>query len=381
MSLSDTPQYTGIPYLIDSDVQNTLDLQVAVTNFTNLVEIYGNEIVLSYIWNYTKAKNDPILAQANFFSQLNQDTLQLVDNSEGSKNPNIKNYFKAANNIQLNENEIWLTAADGSLLSRIDPQTGNLQYIAKVNVPNGATRFVDVLENVDNTVNEYLSKLQNNYGEANLPNEVALFWIDRFEKSLIQVQEEYKKLDPNFDKGIFQPLGDSIGIITRYEENYQTVNIPLIDGNIGDPDPSANMFPPVIGDKLDTEQKRMILEFNQKTSFVHRTNLQYIRKDRTTNFLCNYPHGENLVTDDNYILIIGQVKNDLIGKIAVMLDKGNKIFAYKQFVGKEYNNQALTKVLYNIIVETNIQTIDSLKKKFEQLTKEALTTTVLGVNR
>lgn len=381
MSLSDTPQYTGIPYLIDSDVQNTLDLQVAVTNFTNLVEVYGNEIVLSYIWNYTKAKNDPILAQANYFSKLNQNTLQLVDNPEGAKNPNIKNYFKAANNIQLNDNEIWLTGADGSLLSRIDPQTGNLQYIAKINEPNGSTRFVDVLENVDQTVSEYLSKLQNDYGEANLPVEVALFWIDKFEKSLIQVKNEYRKLDPNFETGIFQSLGDSIGIVTRYEENYQTVNIPLLDGNIGSPNPNSNMFPPVVGDKLDIEQKRMILEFNQKASFVHRTNLQYIRKNKTTNFLCNYPHGDNLITDDNYTLIIGQLKNDLLGKIAVILDKGNKIFAYKQFVGKEFNNQVLTKVLYNVIVETNIQTIDNLKKKFEVLTKEASTATVLGVSR
>jgi hypothetical protein len=381
MSLSDTPQYTGIPYLIDSDVQNTLDLQVAVTNFTNLVEVYGNEIVLSYIWNYTKAKNDPILSQANFFSRLNQDSLQLIDNPEGSKNPHIKNYFKAANNIQLNDNEIWLTGADGSLLSRIDPQTGNLQYIAKINTPNGSTRFVDVLENVNETVNTFLSKLENNYGEANLPTEVALFWIDRFEKSVVQVQEEYKKLDPTFETGIFQPLGDSIGIITRYDENYQTVNIPLLNGNIGSPDPNSNMFPPIVGDKLDIEQKRMILEFNQKASFVHRTNLQYIRKNRATNFLCNYPHGENLVTDDNYTLIIGQLKNDLVGKIAVFLDKGNKIFAYKQFVGKEHNNQVLTKVLYSLIVETNIQTIDNLKKKFEVLTKEALTATTLGVTR
>ena len=77
-----------------------------------------------------------------------------------------------------------------------------------------------------------------------------------------------------YEKGIFQTLSDSIRLYTRYKENFDVVNGPLSDPYYEFNQLLPRHFPSFIGDKLDDEFQRLLIDFSQKTSYVHRHNLQ-----------------------------------------------------------------------------------------------------------
>ncbi len=90
--MSSQPQNTGIPYLVDQNLFNTLDFLIAAGNLNSLVQTFPNEICIAYLYNYTKTTNDPITSQAIFFKEINKNLLQLKNNFKCTKNPNVKQY-------------------------------------------------------------------------------------------------------------------------------------------------------------------------------------------------------------------------------------------------------------------------------------------------
>ena len=87
---SETPVKTGLPFLIDTDLANTLDFHVASTNFISICDEYANHIALYYMWNYRRHTADPISSQAELFQQLNDDSLFLISNSEGGRDEKVE---------------------------------------------------------------------------------------------------------------------------------------------------------------------------------------------------------------------------------------------------------------------------------------------------
>jgi len=235
-----------------------------------------------------------------------------------------------------------------------------LEFLAQQINDGSKTRWISILENIDQLVQNKLSLLRDNYGEQNLTEEFCLFWINKFETSLKEVQEAYKVLDPDYEKGLFQTRGDSIGSIAYYDENYHLVNTPLTTEDLSSLF-YPNFYPGVIDSKLNLEQKRQILDFTSKTTWLHRHNLKHIRKNRDIQFLSQYPHGENLVCDEGYYLSIGQIKTDLLGKIGTVLDKLNRVFLYQKFVGNDTNNQVVSKFVYTCVNENIQQSLTRLK--------------------
>ena len=74
--MASQPQNTGIPYLVDQNLFNTLDFLIAAGNLNSLVQTFPNEICIAYLYNYTKTTNDPITSQAIFFNEINKNLLQ-----------------------------------------------------------------------------------------------------------------------------------------------------------------------------------------------------------------------------------------------------------------------------------------------------------------
>jgi hypothetical protein len=379
--MSSQPVNTGIPYLVNQNLFNTLDFLTAAGNLNALVQTFPNEICLAYLYNYTKTTNDPISAQALFFKEINKNLLKLKNNFRCSKNPFVNQYNFIRDSLNIGKNEEVTTDSVGNNLTRINPDTGNLEILVNNVLDKNNTRFVEVLTNVTSEVDAVLETVQDEYGESSLSQEFLLYWIDVFNTSLDAVKEEYKKIDPDYEKGIFQTLSDSIRLYTRYKENFDVVNGPLSDPYYEYNQLLPRHYPAFIGDKLDDEFQRLFIEFSQKTSYVHRHNLQGIYTNPTVVYQSTVAHGNNLVTDDKYYEYIGNINDSLLGAVNNYLDIGSKIFEYRVLVGlsTDGNRQEITKAIINKIVQNTVCEVDYFQQLFQNIQNQNTTKAMLSV--
>jgi hypothetical protein len=379
--MSSQPVNTGIPYLINQNLFNTLDFLTAAGNLNSLVQTFPNEICLAYLYNYTKSTNDPVSAQALFFKEINKNLLKLKNNFKCSKNPFVKQYNFIRDSLNIGKNEEITTDSVGNNLTRINPDTGNLEILVNNILDKNNTRFVEVLTNVTEDVNAVLETVQDDYGESSLSQEFLLYWIDVFNTSLDAVKEEYRKIDPEYEKGIFQTLSDSIRLFTRYKENFDVVNGPLSDPYYENNQLLPRHYPAFIGDKLDDEFQKLFIEFSQKTSYVHRHNLQGIYTNPTVIYQSTVAHGNDLVTDDKYYEYIGNINDSLLGAVNNYLDIGSKIFEYRVLVGlsTDGNRQEITKAIINKIVQNTVCEVDYFQQLFQNIQNQNTTKAMLSV--
>ena len=379
--MASQPQNTGIPYLVDQNLFNTLDFLIAAGNLNSLVQTFPNEICIAYLYNFSKTTNDPILSQALFFKEINKNLLQLRDNFKCTKNPNVKQYSFIKDSLNIGIDEEISTDSAGNNLTRINPETGDLEILVNIYNEKNRTRFVKVLTNVTTEVNSVLETVQDDFGQSSLSEEFCLYWINVFNNSLAQVKEEYKKLDPEYEKGVFQTLSDSIRLYTRYKENFDVVNGPLSDPYYEYNTLLPRHFPSFIGDKLDDEFQSLFIEFSQKTSYVHRHNLQGIYTNPIVEYPSTTAHGNNLVTDDKYYEYIGTINDSLLGAVSNYLAVGSRIFEYRLLVGlsTEGNKQEITKALINKIVQNTSCTVDFFQQLYQDIQNQNTTKTMLSV--
>ena len=356
--MSADPKNTGIPYVVNQNLFNTLDFFIAASNLDSLIKKFPNEICVAYLYNYLKSTNDPITAQAQFFDAINKNLLKLKNNPYCTKNKYVKQYNFIKTNLELSSDEEVAYDTSGNNITRINGDTGKLEIMVWNTFDKNITRWVEILENISSEVENILSNVQNDYGEAGMSEEFCLYWIDVFNRSSQAVKEEYYKIDTSYERGIFQELSDSIRLYTRYKENYDVVNGTLMDPYYENTDLLPRHYPSVIGDKLDDEFQKLILEFSQKTSYLHRKNLKTIYIPLNDKFPSTLPHGVNLITDDKYYEDIGKVNPTLIGSIADYLNLGSRIFEYRVLVGQSTNEQEITKAIFNKIIQDTSAEMD-----------------------
>lgn len=369
---------TGIPYIVDQNLFNTLDFLIAAGNLNSIVKQFPNEICLAYLYNFTKSTNDPIMAQAKFFEQINKNLLKLKNNSKCSKNKYVSQYNFIKANLELTENEILFVDGSGSNLTRINSQTNKLEILVVNTSNSNDTRWVEFLENITTEVDSILNTVNDDYGESSMSEEFCLYWIDIFNRSMQQVKDEYYKLDPAYEKGIFQELSDSIRLYTRYKENFDVVNGPLRDPYYEFNDMVPRHFPSTIGDKIDDQTQLLMIEFSEKTSYLHRKNLKNLYTDIAVKFISEFPHGVDLITDDKYYEHIGAVNDALIGSVANYLDLGSKIVEFKILVGNSSDNkQEITKALIDKIIQDTTCDVDFWQQLFQDIKNPITTKLVL----
>ena len=182
--MASQPQNTGIPYLVDQNLFNTLDFLIAAGNLDSLVKTFPNEICIAYLYNFSKSTNDPIMSQALFFKEINKNLLQLKNNFKCSKNPNIKQYNFIKDSLSIGKDEEISTDSAGNNLTRINPDTGNLEILVNFINEKNRTRFVEVLTNITSQVDSIIETVQDNYGQSSLSEEFCLYWINVFNNSL-----------------------------------------------------------------------------------------------------------------------------------------------------------------------------------------------------
>jgi len=154
--MSADPKNTGIPYLVNQNLFNTLDFLIAATNMDALIKKFPNEICVAYLYNYTKTTNDPIRAQAEFFNAINKNLLNLKNNPNCTKNKYVKQYnFIKANLDISNEEELAYDSA-GNNITRINEQTKKLEILVWSNFDHNITRWIEFLQDITSEVDSIL---------------------------------------------------------------------------------------------------------------------------------------------------------------------------------------------------------------------------------
>lgn len=379
--MSADPKSTGIPYIINQNLFNTLDFLIAAGNMEALVKKFPNEICIAYLYNFTKTVNDPITAQAQFFDAINKNLLKLKNNPFCTKNKYVNQYNSIKTNLKLADDEEVVVNGAGSNITRVNEE-GGLEILIRNTFDNNNTRWLEILQNITTEVDTILDTVEDDYGEGNLSEEFCLYWIDVFNRSLQQVKDEYYKIDTGYERGIFQELSDSIRLYTRYNESYDVVNGPLLDPYYENINLLPSHYPSFIGDKLDDEFQKLLINFSEKTSFLHRKNLKNIYTALPFKFPSTKPHGLNLITDDKYYEYIGQISPSLIGTVADYLNLGSKIFEYRVLVGNstDGNRQEIPKALFEKVVQDTSAEIDFWQQLFNEIQSSKTTKLMLDAN-
>ena len=357
---------TALPELINCDLQNTIDLHIATTNFNAILDVYINELALTYNYNQQKNKCDPISSTAEFFKNLNNDSLDLIDNVEGCRNPNIT-ILTANNDINLNPGEIWKLDIGGNIEARL---TNGIIELHAFNQLSNKDRWVPVEQNITDEVNNKLATLKNSYGQTQLSEEFLLYWIREFNKCQEQIKTAYRNLVPG-STDLFAKFSDSIGQITRIAENLESNTIPYFDKDLELYNEVPSAYTSLLNDKIDNDTKGHLYDFSKKVNILFRNNL-YPLLDGIAN--SNTSHGVNLVGDYQHWFRMSTVIYDLNGIIAETIGDTIKVLYYLQ---SSNNEQKILPVVFEVVVEQSKEQLDLIKNNLQVLTKATKTVDIL----
>lgn len=373
--MSKLPKKTDLPDYLDVDFANSLDLHIACSDMINHLDKYANQQALIYLWNNTKHAADPIEAQAQFFNDLNNNSLTLKEKAV-SKNIDV-DYFAKLNTF-LEPSEVWVYDEEGNIDQNED---------GEYHVFNLATKREDYIaypEKTDVIVKNRLDRVDEIYGAENLDENFLLFWVEKFRKCHTEVKDKVKNFVGVDQQSYFAEFSDSIGLITRAQEAFDERLIPswdfnfeILKVNLGTEEIAAvpSVTNPVIDDKLDNGTKILHKDMAKRTNHIFRRNLKTLIEG--TNYKgygkvsnSNLPHGEDLVTDFNYL---SQMSNalitDLNGSIANKIVPG--LYKLLTFIKLQNSNneQKITNNVFNLVIENNIERVDVLKNKLNAVTK------------
>lgn len=360
--MPDVPTRTGLPYLLDVNLSNTLDLHIASTNFTKAATDYSNALAAIYVWNFTKSTVDPITKQAQFFADLNDSILNLKNNIEGSINGNIASVVDGYNlskmDTLLKPTEVWIRDQSGSIESVVVLDERR-EYRA-LDLFTSSERWVPFTPSISN-IQQVLESLKEEWGINNLDDEFILFWREKFDKAHDKVKELYKELIPDDIDDSFSHISDSVGIISRASESVEATSIPLFDINFESIGTIPNSIPPSVFDKLDDDTKINVLEVSKKTNTLFRLNISKILNTIT---VPTQSHGENITGDYLHWSRINASLGNLNSSIAENLGATYRIFTYLQLAK---NEQKTVPVQFDLVVENSIHTVDFAMNRVKKL--------------
>ena len=146
---AEKPTKTGIPYIVDMDLVNSLDLHIASNNFISIIDDFSEYIALNYAWKISKQTKDPITSEAKFFKDIT-DSNHIMDKlASGIQPPDTTsvNYDIIDMNSYLREHEIWIRGTnklpEKLIDSGSDPTSEPRVFFKALNLKTDIERVVE----------------------------------------------------------------------------------------------------------------------------------------------------------------------------------------------------------------------------------------------
>ncbi|MBC8416810.1 hypothetical protein H8E06_00590 [bacterium] len=373
-------KFTGEHLFVDNNSTNTVEFFAAANSHVELVKKYANDLAIQNIWKYASHTHDPITKQAEFFNLLSQSLHNLQNNEEGSIDAKVNNLLAQKLEVDLSDDESFVLTNTGELETRVNTDTNLTEalVVSNASVKEGEKpkkRYVPVEENVVDDIAKIKNLLIDGYGAIGMPEEVVLYWIERYRTSHSKVKEEFKKIIPELSKSIFQNYSDTVGYMTRIEESLDRFTIPLNDIKLERHDDIiCNVYNPIIEDKIDIQTKNLIYEMTKHTETQFRQNIQNIVVAHGASTVA---HGENLVGDYRHWHRLRDVVTDFTSTIERDLGYLYTIIEFAN-ISEDDNSQVVLKNANKLQVEKSEVDIDLLQNKIQKLQKNITNAQVLS---
>jgi len=365
--------FTGEHLFVDNNSTNTVEFFAAANSHLDLVKKYTNDLAMQNIWKYSAHTHDPITKQAEFFNLLSQTLIELRENEEGSIDTKVNDLLAKRLEVDLGEDESFVYTNTGELETRVNPDTSLTEALVIDNKKN--KRYAPIEKNIIDDINKIKDSISSKYGATSMPEEILLYWIEKYRTSHAKVKEEFVKLVPKLNKSVFQNYSDLVGYMTRIEETLDRFTIPLNDIKLERHDDIiCNAYNPIIEDKIDVPTKNLIYEMTKHTETQFRQNIQNVVVAHGASTVA---HGENLVGDYRHWHRLRDVVTDFSSTVERDLGYLYTIIEFAN-ISEDDNSQVALKNANKLQVEKSDVDIDLLQNKIQALQKNTTNAQVLS---
>lgn len=376
------------PYLVDSNVSSTIDIQKKTSNYVDVISEYDDEVVISNTKWYNECTPDPITSDIDFFLQLNNKTFKVLDNNKGGlklesittdKDLDKKNIKDELTNVQR-----LVTDESGNPKKSGDNVSARIDVI----VPDdNGTSFTTETKEIQVPITPEYDKdvdinLQSEVGYDDLEVEFVMYWLDKFRSAHHQVQSDVKDNLSSEDAHYYMDFSESIGQLENVDflgDSSTTIQPLDMDSELIPPPVMHNS---VIDYILPDQTKELSTEFSKKTSALFRKNMIKLQEDASTDeintdatketiiSLSTAAHGINLIPDTQHRSRMNNVRSDVVSIIKEFLgeDGLDRVYRYIKNFGSDTNRQTVPKVQINMKIESSRVDVDLFKNKIQPLT-------------
>lgn len=356
--------HTQDPQLVDLDFFASADFQGKFTDYLNLLQLYPNETVMSYVYHYAKTTPDPVFSEAKFFIDIHRGLMQSANNPQGAVNP-FANEQASLRTIeqQLADNEFLVLDGNNTIQLK-----GNKVLIEVREFNDGQLSKVQKWKEIE-TFPAMSPSTSPVYGLPNLQPQFLLHWLEIANTTSTEVQELIGGVLRS-DLVYYSFFGDSIGALKNVDFIKDLFVLPIYDINseIGY---IPYMYNSVLGYVAKNFQKRVTKELSKKTNAVFRRNAVVAMDDpyeeSPSGALNTQSHGINMVTDIEHYVRMKSEGEGLIRKALAQHLKG--LYKLLTFISSNIENQHIKRKYINVDIEGLRSQVDFLKQKTHAVTK------------
>ena len=357
------------PELVNIHVENCVDLQGKLTDFTKILEEYPDEAVISNIHQHCKHKCDSIYSEISFFSSMHDNNLPIDGNPTGAlsslltESPTISRIYG-----ELNDDEYLILDEVGNPQYR----NSNTEVLAETRRPSGTGKtesnqfWKEIPETTGLTVD-----LVKQSGFESLSTWFLMFWLDRYRVSHKKVKTALQNTYP--DSVYYNNFSESVGNLKNIEfiKNTHTMDMTDITSAGDVPYPYSSILNYIMSDA----EKRASLDLSKKTHEVFRRNIAPLLEDYTDSA---QPHGVNLVVDASHYDRMKQLVTDIHTTLQTSL---KQMYDVLLFISNNINSLKVPNVIYKKYVEGLMIDVDLMKNRAKKLqTEVTLESTLKSAN-
>lgn len=344
---------TSDPQIIDMHVTNCIDMQQGLTDFIQTLNDFPTETVISNIFQYNKVTTDSIYADVEFYTQMEQTSVQIKDNIKGAKTffynsvPSISMLYSSLGR----EEKLVLDSSGNPTL-----RSNNTEVLVTTNTNNRIWRQIDTKINTD------LASLPSTTGLENLTTWFLMYWLEKFRTSHQIVKDIVLDRLPN--SVYYRNFSESIGCLKNIEFINTSTTTDLTDTSMENNN-IPYVYPGTINYIASDNTKRVSMELSKQTNFLFRKNIVRVLNDPYDQpGDSEQSHGADLVTDEQHYTRMSDSIRDIHTTLQNTLQDMYRVLI---FTSNNINSLKIPAIIYNQYVEGMRVDLDILKNKAKKL--------------
>ena len=344
---------TTDPHIVDMHITNCADMQQGLTTFTQVLNDFPTEKIISNIYQYNKVTTDSIYDDIDFYVNLERGFLKIKDNIKGAKTafttstPSISMLYSS-----LGENERLVLDSFGNPTLR----SNNTEVLIQTNVDT------QIWRKIDTKINTELSNIPPKTGLSNLTTWFLMYWLEKYRVSHKHVKETV--LNQLGNSVYYSNFSESIGCLKNIEFINTSTTTDLTDSSM-DSNNIPYVYPGTINYISTDNSKRVSMELSKQTNFLFRKNVVRVLKDPyDTPGDSTKSHGADLVTDEkHYNRMLSSIR-DIHTTLQNSLQDMYRVLI---FTSNNINSMKVPAIIYNQYIEGVRVDLDILKNKAKKI--------------